>query len=299
VSARSQNANFRLTVCYRAATFRLNPRHIQRGSGDPTVGANLRHLLRSAITSFGASPSANPESDSKEEMSEGSYRPRAATEYRREDRSLSARPDRIALWAVVLALVAMVAGAASARAGSGGTGSGGDGGGGGYPGMEFGKRALERGDCGTDVETLNWILKAKDYGVPLERRFESPTEGSVKQFQQKKGIRDSGVVNKRTRNEIVGGLKRHLASWYGPGFWGNRTACGQTLKKKTMGVAHRKLPCGTKVVIGYKGRYVRTRVIDRGPYVKQRYERNWDLTRRTARRIGFEYTDKVRAAVIR
>jgi hypothetical protein len=233
-------------------------------------------------------------------MGEGDPRSRTGTEYRRSEQSISSRPDRVALWAVILALVAMVAGAASARAGSGGTGPGdGGGGGGGCLSAEFGKRALERGDCGNDVETLNWILKAKDYGVPLERKFESPTDDSVRQFQRKKGFRTSGVVNDRTRTAIVGGMQRHLASWYGPGFWGNRTACGQTLRKKTVGVAHRNLPCGTKLVIGYKGRYLRTRVIDRGPYVKQRYSRDWDLTRAAARKIGFEGTDRVRSAAIK
>lgn len=61
-------------------------------------------------------------------MDEGNFRSRAATEYadRGEYRS---RPDRIAFWALILAVVAMVAGAASARAGSGGVGSGGSGGG--------------------------------------------------------------------------------------------------------------------------------------------------------------------------
>jgi Transglycosylase-like domain len=56
-------------------------------------------------------------------MDEGSYRPRAATEYRGRAEYRS-RPDRIAFWALILALVAMIAGAASARAGSGGVGTG-------------------------------------------------------------------------------------------------------------------------------------------------------------------------------
>jgi hypothetical protein len=51
-------------------------------------------------------------------MDERSYRPRAETEYRRRQGGLDSRPDRIALWAVVLAVVAMIAGATSARAGS-------------------------------------------------------------------------------------------------------------------------------------------------------------------------------------
>ncbi len=163
----------------------------------------------------------------------------------------------------------------------------------------FGKRSLEKGDCGSDVETLNWLLKAREYKVPLRRNFKNQTHNSVQAYQRKKGFHQTGVVNSRTRKAITGSMKTQRASWYGPGFFGNRTACGQKLRKRTKGVAHRNLPCGTKVVIGYHGRYVRTRVIDRGPYVKRRYERDWDLTRATARSLHFASTDKVRTAVVR
>ena len=37
------------------------------------------------------------------------------------------------------------------------------------------------------------------------------------------------------------------ASWYGPGFYGNRTANGEVYKPGTMTAAHRTLPFGTKV----------------------------------------------------
>lgn len=74
-----------------------------------------------------------------------------------------------------------------------------------------------------------------------------------------------------------------LATWYGPGLYGNRTACGQTLTSSTLGVAHRSLPCGTAVSILYGGRTVTVPVIDRGPYTSA----NWDLTSRTAERVGF------------
>ena len=40
------------------------------------------------------------------------------------------------------------------------------------------------------------------------------------------------------------------ATWYGPGFWGKSTACGTVLTPTTIGVAHRKLPCGTTVTFG-------------------------------------------------
>jgi hypothetical protein len=69
------------------------------------------------------------------------------------------------------------------------------------------------------------------------------------------------------------------SSYYGPGLYGNRTACGQTLTPTTAGVAHRSLPCGTKVRLKYRGRIVRVRVIDRGPYV---YGRTFDIAAFTA-----------------
>ena len=74
------------------------------------------------------------------------------------------------------------------------------------------------------------------------------------------------------------------ATWYGPGFWGKSTACGTLLTPTTLGVAHRKLPCGTQVTFSYAGRSVTATVIDRGPFHKG-YA--WDLTKKTAKRVGF------------
>jgi rare lipoprotein A (peptidoglycan hydrolase) len=64
-------------------------------------------------------------------------------------------------------------------------------------------------------------------------------------------------------------------SWYGPGFYGKRTACGLTLTKTLYGVAHRTLPCGTLVEFRYQGKSSIVPVVDRGPYVDGR---RWDLT---------------------
>jgi len=61
-----------------------------------------------------------------------------------------------------------------------------------------------------------------------------------------------------------------IASWYGPGFYGNRTACGQTYTPEIIGVAHRTLPCGTPVVLEYRGHTMTVPVIDRGPYIAGR-----------------------------
>ena len=84
------------------------------------------------------------------------------------------------------------------------------------------------------------------------------------------------------------------ASWYGPGLWGNKTACGQTLRPKTMGVAHKTLPCGTTVKFVWRGKAVITQVIDRGPYI---HGRAWDLTKAVSDALGFEGVGRVRYAV--
>src|SRR4051794_10861750 len=57
-----------------------------------------------------------------------------------------------------------------------------------------------------------------------------------------------------------------VASWYGPGLYGNKTACGQVLTPSTFGVANKALACGTRVRLCVR-RCVVAPVIDRGPYV--------------------------------
>jgi rare lipoprotein A len=83
-----------------------------------------------------------------------------------------------------------------------------------------------------------------------------------------------------------------VATWYGPGFYGRRTACGLPMSRSLLGVAHRRLPCGTPVALLYRGRRITVPVVDRGPF---RHRTTWDLTAATARALGFEYTDRVGA----
>ena len=62
-----------------------------------------------------------------------------------------------------------------------------------------------------------------------------------------------------------------VASWYGPGFYGNPTACGQTFSEDIVGVAHRTLACGTRIrITSPSGMTVTVPVIDRGPFVAGR-----------------------------
>jgi rare lipoprotein A len=62
------------------------------------------------------------------------------------------------------------------------------------------------------------------------------------------------------------------ASWYGPGFYGRRTASGETLRRGTFTAAHRTLPFGTLVRVTNlsNGRSVVVRINDRGPHRRHR-----------------------------
>jgi hypothetical protein len=105
----------------------------------------------------------------------------------------------------------------------------------------------------------------------------------------------SPVASTTAGQELVfSPFKSAGASWYGPGLYGNTTACGQTLRATTIGVAHRALPCGTVVKFVYRGRAVLAPVIDRGPFIKGRA---WDLTAAASEALAFEGVGMVRYAV--
>ena len=92
----------------------------------------------------------------------------------------------------------------------------------------------------------------------------------------------SGAVTRRLGRLNV--YRFAHASWYGPGLYGNRLGCGGTLAPGRLGVAHKSLPCGSRVTLRHRGRSVRVRVIDRGPYAGGR---EYDLTEATARKLRF------------
>jgi rare lipoprotein A len=99
--------------------------------------------------------------------------------------------------------------------------------------------------------------------------------------------RNPEAVGSKDRGGSVTAYRYAMASWYGPGFFGNRTACGQTLTTSTRGVAHKTLPCGTRLSIRHGSREVQVRVIDRGPY---HGNREFDLTQATKNDLGFGST---------
>jgi rare lipoprotein A (peptidoglycan hydrolase) len=89
--------------------------------------------------------------------------------------------------------------------------------------------------------------------------------------------------------------KSAIATWFGPGFYGQHTACGQTLTPATVGVANRKLPCGTLVKVTYHGQGLTIPVVDRGPYANGA---DWDLTAAAAQSLGIEETVRIATTVV-
>jgi rare lipoprotein A len=156
--------------------------------------------------------------------------------------------------------------------------------------LQAGSRATVKGKVSDPARTRTVSLQIQRKGrwITLDRdrtdargryvlrdRIHTPMSTSVRLRLNTGEKRRIGRIN----------VYRHaLASWYGPGFIGNRTGCGGTLRAGSLGVAHKTLPCGTKVTLRHRGRVARVPVIDRGPYVGGR---EYDLTAATAHRLGF------------
>ena len=143
------------------------------------------------------------------------------------------------------------------------------------PDVMRGKNTIVKGALRPTWSNRQAVLKMKRSG---EWRTVDVLKLADGDFRQKLPVNRVGrhrikvIFERDVRNSyaraasVVRGHDPDMATWYGPGFFGNRTACGQTYHRELLGVAHRSLPCGTKVSVLYKGRSVKVPVVDRGPY---------------------------------
>jgi rare lipoprotein A len=99
------------------------------------------------------------------------------------------------------------------------------------------------------------------------------------------------VTNAKTMVHTSG-----IATWFGPGFYGRKTACGQTLTPGVVGVANRTLPCGTLIKVSYSGHALTIPVLDRGPY--SHIGADWDLTAGAAAALGITETVRIHTRVV-
>ncbi|MFZ5434793.1 MAG: septal ring lytic transglycosylase RlpA family protein [Bacillota bacterium] len=76
-----------------------------------------------------------------------------------------------------------------------------------------------------------------------------------------------------------------IASWYGPGFYGRKTASGEVFDARLLTAAHRTLPFGTLALVTNlaNGINVTVRINDRGPYI---YGRTIDLSESVAHMLN-------------
>lgn len=97
----------------------------------------------------------------------------------------------------------------------------------------------------------------------------------------------------------VGYVERGMASWYGPGFDGNKTANGERYDMHKFTAAHRTLPLGSVAVVRSLStqKQVTVRINDRGPFAKGRV---LDLSLAGAQAIGMvgNGTDQVELRVV-
>ena len=164
--------------------------------------------------------------------------------------------------------------------------------------VRMGRRAVVRGRTRPAGSTVALQVRRRGRWVTLDRdrtdargryvlrdRVRRPmsVRARVRVSRGPAGVRRIGRLN----------VYRHaLASWYGPGLYGNRTGCGGRLGFSQLGVAHKSLPCGTLVTFRNpaNGAVVTVPVIDRGPYVAGR---NWDLSAATCTALSHCYTGPI------
>ncbi len=111
--------------------------------------------------------------------------------------------------------------------------------------------------------------------------------GHTGQFALQASVPGSGATSPSISVTVY---RPSTATLYGPGLFGHHTACGAVLRRATVGVANRNLPCGTSVSIYYRGKIAVVPVIDRGPFAN---EANWDLTEATAQSLGMSGTSTI------
>lgn len=93
-------------------------------------------------------------------------------------------------------------------------------------------------------------------------------------------------------------LAQGLASWYGPGFHGRRTANGERYDMHALTAAHKTLPFGTKVRVRsvHTGKEVVVRINDRGPY---KHSRIIDLSLGAISALGLRHRGVTEVVLLR
>lgn len=137
------------------------------------------------------------------------------------------------------------------------------------------------------------------YGAHLVKQIPSPSDTPKSQGTFKVGTPYKIEGKKYIPQESYSHVETGIASWYGPGFHGKRTANGEVFNKHELTAAHRTLqmPSLVRVTNLNNGRSLVLRVNDRGPYA---HNRVLDVSERAAEQLGFKNhgTAKVKLQVL-
>lgn len=133
---------------------------------------------------------------------------------------------------------------------------------------------------------------------------------SVRSYEQRDGMfgRPSGSESPSSRPYTILGQTYYpyesadnfsqtgVASWYGPGFHGKKTANGEKFNTNSLTAAHKELPFNTMVKVTNlaNGRSTTVRINDRGPFSKNRII---DLSKKAAQEIGMLQTGTARVRI--
>ena len=147
-------------------------------------------------------------------------------------------------------------------------------------------------DDGYAIAVDGDVLVAVDNSVALDRPGDYAGTATTAANQLRRLLQGAPPVNATDGFSASGAvatsfssIQRGLASWYGPGFAGRRTANGEIFNPEQLTAAHRYLPFGTlvEVVNLSTGGSVVVRITDRGPFI---HNRVIDLSAAAARSIG-------------
>ena len=146
-----------------------------------------------------------------------------------------------------------------------------------------------------DSATAVWTKQAKTTVKPDGTFVARWKPRRIGQFRTRALIGGSARASAASPELTLTVFRGALATWYGPGFYGNKTACGLELTETLVGVAHRTLPCGTIVAVHYGSTTILAPVVDRGPFGGKA---KWDLTKGAADLLGFTQTDRIGAMTV-
>ncbi len=117
-----------------------------------------------------------------------------------------------------------------------------------------------------------WLVFWSVLGAVLLVAFLVQARENTSEAEGEAGL-DTGIVESVIRG--IGEpffVQEGLATWYGPGFHGRRSASGRRFNMYELTAAHRWLPFGALVRVSLPGRdtAIVVQIMDRGPFVRRR-----------------------------